>query len=582
MTDDGLRYGLKIRTLYDDRGGPVRAQAGAARNGSQFRLRLCMFVAIAAFSILSVRLAHVTFGMGATFDAIRAETEKPFRREVVDRAGRPLIMNSRTTGLAVDGRDVWDVAEVVDALSAKFPDIDAERLQARLERHQYTLVLDNLLPQERQEVIALGLPGMRFPEITSRAYPQGDLAAHVLGYTIPGKGGAVGVERALERRLSGGQGPLALSLDLTAQQILEDELAVTMAQFGAKAAFGVLLDVHTGEVRALASLPDYNPNRPGASPAGARRNRAMSDVYELGSAFKPLTAALALELGEVNLTETFDVSRPIEVGGWPIEDYSRKTKPLTMSEVIQHSSNIGTVMMVQRIGAERFEAMLATLGLTEELETELPEGRSPMVSSTWRPAELASSSYGHGIAVSPLQLAAAFAATVNGGTFHTPTFVSGGVGESRRAFSAATSARMRIVMRKTVTEGTGRNAEVRGYYPIGKTATADKPRAGGYDDDGELLSSFIGAFPGYDPQYVLLVSFDEPEGTKQTYGYATAGYVAAPAFRRIVERAAPALGLMPVGDDVAFDGFLGLRRQGPGGQPVSHDALATLLAETIQ
>lgn len=584
MITDGLRQPIRVQTLYDDHSASPAAglsdgDALAPSDGA-VRVRLCVMAFAVAFLVLTGRLAYVTFGMDEEIRLIRAETQVAPRPEVVDRNGRPLAMNRSATGLAIDGRDVWDVEEVVAELTAMFPSVDAGRIRRRLENKQYALVLDSVTPDERQAVIGLGLPGLKFPQTSGRAYPQRDLAAHVVGYTIAGRGGVVGVEKAVDQAGLGAEGAVTLALDVVAQQVLEDELAGAMARFEAKAAWGVLMHATTGEVRALASLPDFNPNRPGTAQKGAWRNRAMSDSYELGSAFKPITAAAALDRGVVSLGETFDVSKPLDVGGWEIKDYSRKREPQTLSEIIQYSSNIGTVMLAQRLGADVFQETLDSLGLTTALQTDLPEKRTPSLSEKWRPSELASSSYGHGIAVTPLQLTAAFAAVVNGGTFNVPRFLADTPAQDGAAvFSDATSAQMRIILRKSITEGTGRNAEAVGYYPIGKTATADKPGAGGYRDDGPLISSFIGAFPGYDPEYVLLVSFDEPQGVAATYGYATAGYVAAPVFRRVVERVAPALGVMPVGDEVAFDGFVGLRRETDGQGEVELDALAALLAE---
>ena len=577
---EGLRQSVRVKTVFDDGHRSPQKEESVPKVRGDLRLYMCAALFGAAFAVLAGRLAYVSFGMEEEIRLIRAETQVPSRPDVLDRQGRTLAMNRTGEGLAVDGRDVWDVDEVVDALSAMFPSIDVERIHRRLSDKKYALVLNKITAEERRAVISLGLPGLRFPETTIRAYPQKDLAAHVVGYTIPGRGGVVGTEKIIDDSRLAAEEPVTLALDIVAQQVLEDELAAGIKKFSAKAGWGVLLHAKTGEVRALASLPDFNPNRPGAAAQGAWRNRAMADTYELGSAFKAITAAAAIEEGVVTISETFDVSKSIEVGGWPIDDYSRKYRPLTVSEVVQYSSNIGSVRMAQRLGAERFKATLDRLGLSTRLETDLPEGRTPTLSDTWRASELASSAYGHGIAVTPLQLAASFAAVVNGGTYRVPHFVKGEGHAISRAFSDQTSARMRIILRKSVTEGTGRNAEAAGYYTIGKTATADKPGRGGYDDDGELISSFIGAFPGYDPEYVLLISLDEPQGIAATNGFATAGHVAAPVFRRVVERVAPALGLMPVGDDVAFDGFMGLRKEMADDPKIELDALATLLVET--
>lgn len=563
MSVDGLRKQIEVRVIFDDR-APCRREVSAVRpSGCGRRIGMCVGLFSLIFAVMTGRLAQISlFSQPDEYLAsVREQPEQ--RREVTDRDGRPLIMNATLTGMAIDGRDVWDVEEVVKGVNSVLPHVNSQRLRERLSGHQYAHIVDSISSEERAAIIQLSLPGISFQETSGRIYPQKDLAAHLAGYTIPGRGGAIGVEAALDGGQFGGDNSsaLRLSLDLVAQQILEEELMGAIENFSAKAGWGVLMDVRSGEVIALASLPDFNPNRPGGVSADHWRNRVMSDRYELGSAFKPITIAAALEQGSVDMGTRFDVSRPIDVGGWSIADYSRKKPVLTLSEVVQYSSNIGTVQVARQIGVEKFSATLAELGLTEELRTELPETRKPSYSEVWRPAELASVSYGHGIAVTPLQLTAAFSAVVNGGHYHKPTFVADTTGQVRKVFSEDTSQQMRIMLRRAVTDGTGRNADVDGFYVIGKTATADKPVNGAYDEEnGELISSFIGAFPGYDPQYVLLVSVDEPEGTKATYGYATAGYVAAPVFRRVVERAAPALGVMPVGDDVAFDGFLGLRR----------------------
>ena len=585
MNEDGLKPLPRVRVTYDEAGGATvgnATRAGAAAVPSAAgRVRLLLGALLTVFCLLTLRLAHVSFGMEEELAVLRAQSATTIRPEVVDRHGRPLIVNRATRGLGIDGRDVWDVDETVDAITALFPDANAERLRARLSGRGYAFVADDITEAQHADVVALGLPGMRFPEGTARVYPQGPLAPHVLGYTIPGRGGATGIERALDRSVTGarsaaeaGEARVRLTLDAQVQRILEAEIAGAIETFSAAAGWGVLMDARDGSVVALASLPHYDPNRPGDAPAAARRNRALSDVYELGSAFKPLTVAAAMDAGLVSGKERFDVAEPIRVGDWSIKDYSPKTEPLTASEILQYSSNIGTVRIAERLGSEGFTAMLADLGLAESLRTDLGRHRGPLLPARWGEAELATASYGHGLAVSPVALTAAFAAVVNGGERPTPRFMQDTAPQTERVFSEDTSAALRLALRRVLTDGTGRNAEARGYHAIGKTATADKPGAGGYGGE-KLVSSFVGAFPGYDPAYVLLVSLDEPRGIPETYGFATAGYTAAPVFRRVVERAAPMLGVMPVGDAVAFDGFVGLRREGEQ----DLDALARLLEE---
>ena len=580
MNEAGLKPRVSVRVTYDEaRGGELAAAAGPSEPASQAgRVRLVLGAFLCCLSLLTLRLAYVSFGMSEEMGVLRAQAEEAERPEIVDRYGRALALNRDVHGLAVDGRDVWDAGETAAQIVRLFPQVDGERLEARLSERRYTHLLNDIPDEAREALVRSGLPGLRFPRASERAYPQGQLAAHVLGYTIAGRGGATGVERALDERRE--DGPVRLTLDAGVQRVLEDELAGAMETFSAKAAWGVLMDARDGSVVALASLPTYDPNRPGEAEAAARRNRAASDAYELGSAFKPLTVAAAMEAGLLEDGERFDVSEPIRVGSWSVKDYSPKPHPLTASEVLQYSSNIGTIQIVQRLGAEGFDAALDGYGLKRALKTDLPERRSPLLPARWNEAELATASYGHGIAVSPLALTAAFASMVNGGTYHTPRFLVDTAPDARPVLSERTSATMRLYMRRVLTDGTGRNAEARGYHAVGKTSTADKPDVAGYDE-GRRLSSFIGAFPGYDPAYVLLVSLDEPKGIAETYGFATAGDTAAPVFRRVIERSAPMLGLMPVSDEMAFDAFVGLKKgQAAKDEAVPElDALAALLSE---
>ena len=572
-SEAGLKPLARVRLTYDE-GSGVRETAAQDVPAAAGRVRLLLGTLLGVFCLLTLRLAHVSFGMEEELSVLRAQASAPVRPEVVDRMGRPLIMNRATTGLGIDGRDVWDVDETVAAVTAVLPDANAARLRERLSERRYAFVRDEITEAQRARLVATGLPGLRYPEGSARVYPQGPLAPHVLGYTIPGRGGAAGVERALN---DGDADPerVRLTLDARVQRVLEAELAGAIETFSARAGWGVLMDARDGGIVALASLPHYDPNAPGAAPDEARRNRAVSDVYELGSAFKPLTVAAAFEAGVIDSRERFDVTEPITVGRWAIEDYSPKAEPLTASEILQYSSNIGTVHIADRLGEAGFLSMLDALSLSDRLTTDFGRHRRPLLPQSWGRAELATASYGHGLAVSPLALTAAFAAVVNGGDYVTPRFLGETAVQTRPVFSPETSATMRLALRRVLTDGTGRNAEAAGYHAIGKTATADKPGQGGYGGEA-LVSSFVGAFPGYDPAYVLLVSLDEPQGIPETYGYATAGYTAAPVFRRVVERAAPMLGVMPVGDAIAFDGFVGLRREGDAPEL---DALARLLAE---
>ncbi|MEE4212945.1 MAG: penicillin-binding protein 2 [Parvularcula sp.] len=565
MSDQAFQR-FKVDLLFDERTGQSwRRPAGSEEDTESIRRRLVMCGAAlaAAFAVLGLRTTQLALDTPPPRYAAQVEAAEEGTGKLEDAAGRILAVDVDAFGLAVNGREVWDAEEAAIGLSGVFADLDPDKLRIKLAAGQRVVVSNVISEREREAVLKLGLPGMSFPETKVRAYPQGRLMSHAVGYQIPGRGGVTGLEAAL----SAGEGETVRStLNVSAQTILTSELQRAMAIHEAKAGWAVLMNARNGAVAALVSLPDFDPNVPGQSPPEAWRNRVVSDNYELGSAFKALTVAAAIETGLAKLDTQVSVTSPLRVGDWAIEDYTPKGPVLSVEEVLAISSNIGTAQLALLMGEETFVPFLGKLGLFERLDTELPEGRQPAIPSQWGPAELATTSYGHGIAVSPLHLTRAFAAMVNGGDLVQPRFFASTDERRERVLSPETSAAMRKALRTTVVDGTGSKAEAPGFYVIGKTATADKPVVGGYDDAGPVLSSFIGAFPGYDPEWVLLVSLDEPKGTPETYGFATAGWTAAPVFRRSVERLAPVLGLMPAREDVAADGFLTRIGMGTGAQ----------------
>ena len=317
-----------------------------------------------------------------------------------------------------------------------------------------------------------------------------------------------------------------------------------------------MIDVYTGEVIALASLPDFDPNDPGAYEADARRNRATYDRYELGSAFKAFTVASALDAGITEEHRIYDARGTFKVADRTISDYRGKNRLMTLSEVVQHSSNIGIAQITEELGVRQQKDYLRKLGLFESLDIELAENRDPQLPYKWGPVEAATIGYGHGISVTPLHLLAAFAAVVNGGDYISPTFLAReSAPQKTQIFSTETSNVMRRILRRVITDGTASKAEVEGYFPIGKTATADKPSATGGYNRNTRIASFVGAVPGYAPRYAILVSLDEPKPTKDTHGYATAGWNAAPTFSRFVKRLTPILNMMPVNEAEALSAF---------------------------
>lgn len=530
---------------------PATSVRMAGRTTASRRIGMALMVFLAGFAALATRLAAVSFGGPVAATRVAAGDVAPdHAAEIVDRNGVLLATDLPMQALEVAGREVWSPDETAAALARVLPDIDSADLAYKLAEGRYLEVAPRITPAQAAEVFALGLPGIRFAMREQRYYPHGTLAAHLVGHGEAGRGGVMGLERYASRSASG---PVKAALDVRAQIVLEHELSVAMETFHAIAAWGGVLDVETGEVIALASLPGFDPNAPGASPDGHRRNRAVYDLYELGSAFKVFTAAAVLDSGLATLETTYDARGSYRVADKVIRDFHGENRVLTLSEVVRFSSNIGAARMAADLGVERQREMLGRLGLLDALPIELAENRAPMTPRRWGPVESATISYGHGISVTPLHLLAAFAATVNGGVYRAPTFLAvDGLRSGKRVFSEKTSRTMRVVLREVITGGTASKADVEGYATIGKTATAEKPRAGGYDPNARI-STFVGAFPGHAPRYAVLISLDEPKPVADTFGYATAGWNAAPAFAAVVRRLAPALGMMPSAESASLD-----------------------------
>lgn len=513
------------------------------------RMALVAACFLGAFMVLGLRVVELTLTRdGQSFNQT-AVAEEPVRRAaLVDRTGEVLATDVDMPSLYVDARKVIEPEATADALLGVLPHLDRGVLLARLTSGRaFAWIERKLGPRQQAAVHALGLPGIGFKREPHRVYPKGHSAAHVLGYVDMDNRGIAGLESGLDARIASQDAPVALTLDMRVQHAVEEELANAMDAFGAAAAAGVVLDVETGEVLGLASLPDYDPNQPVAAPEGARFNTATRGVYEMGSTFKVFTAAIALETGAAHLDSAYDARKPLRVAGHTINDFHPEKRWLTVPEVVMHSSNIGTARMALDIGVERHRAYLRRLGLLERPRFELPETAEPLLPTRWHEIETMTISYGHGLAVSPLQLAAAGAVLANGGYRVTPTLVAGEAGRvaRERVLSADTAASVLALMRQVVAEGTGRNADVPGYEVAGKTGTAEKPVAGGYREN-MLLTSFMAVFPASAPEYLVLVVLDEPKARPETFGFATAGWNAAPTAGRVIRRIAPILGVRPV------------------------------------
>ena len=530
---------------------------GAGKNALEVaRTRLVVGAALFSlgFLALSAQLVKVSLFESAAERSrtSAAVTGTPLlRADIVDRNGTVLATNLETHSLYADARLIRTPAATAARLAAIVPGLDRAKTQFRLAGDRgFVWIRRHLTPSQAYEINRLGEPGLQFLSEQRRVYPQGEAAAHLVGFTDIDNGGLAGIEKAHEERLTADPDtPLALSLDIRFQHILRQELAASMATYSASGAAGVIVDVDSAEVVAMVSLPDFDPNRdPGRSPGDARFNRASLGVYEMGSTFKTFTIAAALDAGIVGLADGYDASEPLRLARFTIRDFHAENRWLSVPEIFMHSSNIGAAKMALDLGGERQQAFLANFGLLSPAPVALPEVGAPMSPARWRDINTATIGFGHGIAVSPLQLAAAASALVNGGTMRDATLLRRDApAPGTRIISAETSHKMRQLLRLVVEHGTGRKADAPGYLVGGKTGTAEKNGADGYDRD-RLLSSFLGAFPIDSPRYVILAVVDEPHGTKESYGYATGGWTAAPVVGRVAARIGPLAGLAPRAD----------------------------------
>lgn len=482
------------------------------------------------------------------------------RGEILDRNGLVLATSLSTASLVANPRVMNDKERTATLLARTLSGVSLATLRARLKKDTgFVYLKRNLTPAEQQAVNNLGIPGLTFQEEEKRVYPHGSMLSHVLGYVDVDNAGIAGVEKFFDARLrdeDDRKKALELSIDLRLQNIVYDEIRKGMEEFRAIGATGVMLDVKTGEVLAMANLPDFDPHRPGASQDVARFNRATLGAYEMGSTFKTLTAAMALDYGTTSMKSGYDATRPIKIASFTITDTHPQNRWLSVPEIFAYSSNIGTVKMALDVGVERQKAFLAKLGLMKPVALELPERSQPLYPQDWKPINLMTISYGHGMAVSPMHLVRAIATLVGDGALVDLTLVKGGNSHKSRGVEvvkADTVEQVRRLMRLVVLHGTGSKANVPGYRVGGKTGTAEKVgTAGGYNKTAKM-NLFISTFPVDAPQYVLLVMLDEPKPTKATFGYATGGWTCAPVAGRIISRMAPLLGVAPAFDVAADD-----------------------------
>lgn len=468
----------------------------------------------------------------------RIAQEKPqYRGDILDRNGEILATSLKTHSVYADPSLIIEDEVVARELAALLPNKDKAELQKKLGRKgRFVWLARGVSPTIAQQVNDLGVPGLGLRQEYQRFYPKGSLTSHMVGYAGIDGDGLAGIEGAYDDVLRGHDAALSLSLDVRLQNAAYNAVSKAMKRFEAKAGMAVVMDVRSQEVLAAVSLPDYDPHKPGQSDANARFNRFMQGSYELGSTFKLFSTAAFLERVDANLGRRLDATKPLSSGRFMISDYHAQKRALTVPEVFMHSSNIGVALMAQEMGDQALRSSYKKFGFFDVLNANYIEKSNPIYPKTWRPVNSLTASFGHGIAVSPMHVAYATAGIMNDGVAGPIQLLKAGQGRSKvmnRMVSRQVADQMRGLMRLTVKEGTGSKADVAGYSVGGKTGSAEKPGKGGYQRD-KLLSSFLGVYPMTDPKYLVYVIVDEPKPQKHSYGYATGGWVAAPAVQEII------------------------------------------------
>ena len=526
------------------------------------RLGLAIVAFSGVYCIIALRLvmfATVSDGHGSR-RSVGADAVATARPDILDRNGRVLATDVRTPSLFGEPRKIIDVDEAVELLTAVLPDLDATEVRERLSsKRGFVWLKREITPQQQVEIHKLGIPGIGFLSENKRVYPNGPIISHEIGHVNIDNQGIAGIEKWID-----GQGlaalhmaglatdrlqkPVELAVDLRVQFALRDELVKAREKFNAKAAAGVITDVNTGEIVAMVSEPDYDPNNPREANDPTRINRLTTGVYEMGSTFKVFTVAMALDSGKVNLNSSFDARASLRYGRFTIHDDHPMARNLSVPEIFTYSSNIGAARMALAGGVEAHQQFLRKLGQLDRLRTELPESAEPIVPKRWGELNTVTIAFGHGLSVAPLQAVMGVAATMNGGLLLPPTFLKRSREEAlqlgKQVLKPETSQMMRYLMRLNAEKGTGTKANVGGYYIGGKTGTAEKVVNGRYSKT-KLLTDFMAVLPADKPRYLILIMLDEPRPAPGTFGFATAGWNAAPTAANVIGRVAPLLGIEP-------------------------------------
>lgn len=508
-------------------------------------------VFLGGFSLIGAKLAYVT--LFRPFDearsSARAETQRiTGRADIVDRNGVLLATSLASFALYANPREIWDARETAIAIRSIFPDLNEQDLITKLSNKNRPLVWikRRLTPQQKQQIWELGQPGLAFEQETRRIYPNGELAGHLLGGTNGDGKGIIGLENTYQAQLENKQqAPLKSSIDSRVQYIVEQELAQAVTKYHATSGAALIMDITNGEILAAASNPTLNPNKFGAKGIDSQKNNYLSNTFEMGSTFKAFTFAVALNDGKITPNSTFNVSQPINVGGFDISDLHSVGTIADARTILAESSNIGTVQIARLVGSQRLKTFFNDLGLLKKISGGLYGASNPSAPERWASTETATIAFGQGIRVSPLAVIAAYAAIANGGNYIDPTFLVRDPAtpiKATRVISPEASHQILELLRGVVTSGTGKSADVPAYPVAGKTGTADVAGKGGYETD-KRVSSFAGVFPANNPKYAILVLVNEPKSIDG--GPATAAIVAAPYIAKIIARIGPILEIAP-------------------------------------
>ncbi len=567
-----VRLNRRAHFSVESRVRPVtKAFVGTSeRRKRDSRQRLTFLIAGFAVMYIVVGARLVQYGLnetvvtGSIHPSANAVATRP---DILDRNGELLATDINTVSLYAEPRRIVDADEVVEKLATVLPNLDWSDTHRKLRSGSgFQWLRRQLTPRQQSDILALGIPGIGFRPEKRRFYPGAATASHIVGHVNVDNLGLAGMERYIDQqgyadlRATGLTNdtrlePVRLSIDVRVQHIVREIAARAMTNYQAEAAGAVILDVETGEVIAMASVPDYDPNQPSRTlPDGSVDkeyekgwfNRISNATFEMGSTFKSFTLAMGLDAEKITLNSVVDASRPIRMGGFTIKDFKGKNRPLSIPEVFQYSSNIGTAAVADRVGIEGHQEFLTRLGLLSKMETEMPGVATPTQPRTWKKINSVTISFGHGVATTPLQTAVAAAALINGGNLMNPTFLPRSKDDaalvSRAVIKEKTSADMRFLYNWNGLKGSGRGAQVEGFHVGGKTGTADKVINGRYASDINF-NAFVAGFPMDKPRYVVLTIIDAPK--TGVNGGRTAASTAAPMTKEIIERTAALLDVKP-------------------------------------